>query len=124
MSPDNKFRTPDRFFKNREKTYALSGGAIKTSLEFILSSFSAPPSPFSGCGAGGKGRSLRRRSDILNFCQNLYNSKILFPLDKCKKSLVQIFIWGFRVNQGVCCCWRVEIGIWPEFRQFKEWKID
>ena len=48
-------------------TYADSGGATSTS--WLLSSLSAwpvrpGPSPFSFWGAGGKGRSLRRRSDM------------------------------------------------------------
>ena len=51
--------------KHKNKTYADSGGATRTS--WLLSS-SCPmpgPSPFSFWGAGGKGRSLRRRSDII-----------------------------------------------------------
>ena len=65
----------------RLKTYALSGGAIRISVEDWLSSCSAPfpglESPFSGCGAGGKGRSLRRRSDIFtNFLFFLWFSWI------------------------------------------------
>ena len=114
-------------FTNRLKTYALSGGAIRISVEDWPSSCSAPfpglESPFSGCGAGGKGRSLRRRSDIFtNFLcfswfswinygygikipewkswiisLKLVTFTIFFSFTVCI-SLSTSFIWGFRVT--------------------------